>query len=38
MKAHTDKDSKELNVVKDSLRSMPQYKELLDVLDGKGNP
>ena len=38
IKAHTDKDSKELNVVKDSLRSMPQYKELLDVLDGKGNP
>jgi len=38
MKAHQDKDSAELNVVKDSLRTMPQYKELLDTLDGKGNP
>jgi len=38
IKAHRDKNSEELNRVKGALATNPKNKELLDILDGKGNP
>lgn len=38
IKAHSDKNSEELVRAKNALATNPKNKELLDILDGKGNP
>lgn len=38
IKAHSDKNSEELIRAKNALATNPKNKELLDILEGKGNP
>jgi hypothetical protein len=38
LKSHTDKNSRELEIVKNSLKQFPSTKELIDTIENRGNP